>query len=509
MAESNTQRFAERFELHEVLGRGGMAVVHRATDLGNGRIVALKQLIAPERDEQRGHVELLFEREFHTLSQLRHPCVIEVYDYGVTPDGICYYTMELLDGGALRDRVPVPWREVCRLAFDVASSLALLHSRRLLHRDVSPRNVHCTRAGAAKLIDFGAVAPMTADNSLVVGTPAFTAPEVVQRSATDGRTDLFSLGATLYYALTGRLAYPARNFADLFTSWNARPVPPSLHVSDVPKALDELVLSLLSLEPALRPPSAFAVMQQLAAIADLPSAEAEGVSRAYLATPALAGRDALLAGLRDRLVQRFATGGRGVLLRGAPGIGRSRLLDACALEAKTLGARVLRANARGKPQDFEVAVALAEHLVEALPSEELAQQFPQLFEPGQAGRPRLRQLSQLRVQPELLERSLVQLMRAAAKAQPLVFAVDDVHRIDEPSAAVLAALIDRFRYGRAVAVLSAESGGEAASSPALAALSRRCDQLELEPLSREDARRLLASMFGEVPNLDRLNEELF
>src|SRR5262245_34825868 len=114
-----TVRFAQRYELHEELGRGGMAVVHRATDHGTGRVVALKQLLPQEQLEQRAHLELLFEREFHTLSQLRHPCVIDVYDYGISPDGTCYYTMELLHGTSLRERSPLAWREVCRIAFDV------------------------------------------------------------------------------------------------------------------------------------------------------------------------------------------------------------------------------------------------------------------------------------------------------------------------------------------------------------------------------------------------------
>src|SRR5205085_1731189 len=106
---------------------------------------------------EHARVAALFEREFHTLAQLQHPHVIAVYDYGLTSDAQPYYTMELLDGGDLVARAPLPWREACSLLFDVCSSLALLHSRRLLHRDISPRNVRCTRDGRAKLIDFGAM----------------------------------------------------------------------------------------------------------------------------------------------------------------------------------------------------------------------------------------------------------------------------------------------------------------------------------------------------------------
>ena len=89
-----------------------------------------------------------------------------------------------------------------------------------MHRDISPRNVRCTRDGRAKLIDFGAMVPM-GPSAQVVGTPAFIAPEVVHRSALDARTDLYSLGATLYYALTGRMPYPARDFASVLEAWSS------------------------------------------------------------------------------------------------------------------------------------------------------------------------------------------------------------------------------------------------------------------------------------------------
>src|SRR5262249_5755425 len=151
--------------------------------------------------------------------------VIEVYDYGLDAAGP-YYTMELLDGGDLREQSPLPWQRACALVYDVCSSLALLHSRRLMHRDISPRNIRCTRDGKAKLIDFGAMAAM-GPNQQLVGTPAFIAPEAFHFSMLDARTDLFSLGATLYYALTGRVPYPARSLADVVAAWAVKPLPPS------------------------------------------------------------------------------------------------------------------------------------------------------------------------------------------------------------------------------------------------------------------------------------------
>src|SRR5690349_9795433 len=127
-------RIAERYQVIKPLGRGGMASVYHAADAVTGREVALKQF-RPSDDEKGKAVLALFEAEYHSLAQLSHPRMIEVYDYGHSEVGP-FYTMELLDGGDLADRSPLPWREACALIYDVCSSLALLHSRRLVHRDV-------------------------------------------------------------------------------------------------------------------------------------------------------------------------------------------------------------------------------------------------------------------------------------------------------------------------------------------------------------------------------------
>jgi AraC-like DNA-binding protein len=517
----HAQRIANRYEVHELLGRGGMASVYRVTDVATGRQAALKQLLVPDEVEQRAGYAALFEREFHTLAELCHPRVIAVYDYGVSPDTGPYYTMELLDGGDLRERAPLPWREACTLLFDVCSSLALLHSRRLLHRDISPRNVRCTRDGKAKLIDFGAMAPMGAGNGQIVGTPAFTPPETVHRSALDGRADLFSLGATMYYALTGKLAYPARSFAEVIKAWTFKPAPPSARVSDIPVALDDLVMSLISIEPALRPQTAFDVMQRLAAIAGLECSEPEGVSRAYLSAPSLVGRADTLAALREKLaLAKRGRGGGGVFVRAAPGLGRSRSLDACTLEAKTLGATVLRAKATGIQDDFAVALALTRHLVEALPSDALEEHFPELFESlglppdsieaddALRARSKLKSLAELRADPVLLQDSICRFIRAFSKTHLLVVGVDDVHRIDEPSAAVLAKLVDEAHQTSLLVVLTAEADTSEAKF-ALEVLTRRCDELSLDALTRPETRTLFSSMFGDAANLDMLVDEIY
>jgi len=509
-------RVGSRYQIEELLGRGGMACVYRALDVASGQRVALKQLRSSSAAPEQAHAAL-FEREFQTLMQLRHPHVISVYDYGLLDDGSPYYTMELLDGGDLRERAPLPWREACKVTFEVCSSLALLHSRRLLHRDVSPRNIRCTLDGSAKLIDFGALAPMSAGGAQVVGTPAFTAPETLHGLALDARTDLFSLGVTLYYALTARVPYPARTFADLLAAWGQKVTPPSAFVSEIPAALDALVLALMNVEPALRPNTAFDVMQRLAACAGLQAIESEAVSRAYLSTPSLVGRDEVLSGLREQLKSARMSRGASVLLTGASGVGRSRLLDACVLEAKTLGFTVLRATASGTREAFAIARALTAQLLDALPSDGAVQLASELFAPPPATpggdveqtaslRPVLRDFSDPKLDGAELQTALCRSLKNVSRGHPLLIAVDDVHRIDRPSAALLAELIELTERGAIFVALTADA--EAAADETLEVLARRCSKLPVAALNREQTQRLLGSLFGDVANLEMLSGEI-
>src|SRR5262245_59134228 len=178
--------------------------------------------------------------------------------------------MELLDGADLASLGRLPWPQACALLRDVASSLSVLHSRGLLHRDVSARNVrYSSTSGAAKLIDFGALCSIGLDLE-VVGTPPFVAPEAMQMQALDARTDLFALGALGYYLLSGRHAYPARQLRELRDAWRSAPPPIGRLVPDVPAALSQLIMELLALDRSARPHSAAEIMKRVCTIAQLP-----------------------------------------------------------------------------------------------------------------------------------------------------------------------------------------------------------------------------------------------
>jgi serine/threonine-protein kinase len=195
----SNENFADRYRVVARIARGSSGEIFSVVDEWDGRQLALKRLL---ECGDRNQV-LLFEREFHLLSSLRHPRIIDVYDYGVA--GAPYYTMELLEGSDLRSLAPVEVTQAATHLRDIAVSLAWLHSRRVLHRDVSPRNARLDRHGRCKLLDFGALTTFgTAE--VVVGTPPCVPPEALHAEPLDQRADLYGLGAVGYRLLTGRYA---------------------------------------------------------------------------------------------------------------------------------------------------------------------------------------------------------------------------------------------------------------------------------------------------------------
>jgi len=492
------QSVGGRYQVLELLGRGGMGAVYRVRDDRSGRELALKRLLSREnRDEL---VARLFEREFHTLSELAHPRIIEVYDYGVDDSG-AYYTMELLGGQDLRALGKTEWRTACALLRDVASSLAILHSRRLLHGDLSPRNVRCTLDGRAKLLDFGAMMPMGVTKR-VVGTPPYIAPELVQMQPLDGRTDLYALGALGYFLLTGVQAYPARSVLQLRDVWRSTPRAPGELAPEIPTALSQLIMELLQLNRTTRPRTAGVVMERLCAIASLPGGEQADVAEAYLTTPTLVGRDAQLASVRGRLLAATRGSGHVIVVQGASGSGRSRFLDGCVLEAKLLGSHVLRVDAGDASQGtYGVALALCDQLFELAP--EAARRSAQLHGAVLA---HLLGAERAGTQPigerpdrHKLLAALRELMSSAARSLRLVIAVDDADRIDEASASLLVALSQKAGRRPLCLIVTTDSGGQGTAAVDLLIASG--ESIALPALDEGQTEQLLRSVFGEASHL--------
>lgn len=497
-----------RYEVEAELGHGGTARVYRVVDQRSGQRVALKQLASTERQAQT--LRAMLEREYHTLVHLEHPRIVRAFDYGLDAKGP-YYTMELLEGCTARDLLKTERIEVtavCRLLRDAASALALVHSRRLVHRDVSPRNLWCTPDGRGKLIDFGTLVAM-GPQTRVAGTPAFVPPEAVYLQPLDARCDLFALGALAYFLLTKRNAYPAREIAELRERWQRRPPPPDALCSDVPRALSDLVMALLSLDARGRPGSAAELVERLSGIASLPQEDERRYAQSFLTSPKLIGRDRESAALRKQLLQAMRGSGAAASVVAPAGLGRSRLLASFVLEAKVLGAAAVLVDAMAVDDErLGVATALVERVLDVLPmSAALAIDLaPTLSHASPAlhrafGSPTLARLAPIE-RPGKVSAALLAFFEIVSREHRLVLAVDDVHRADGESLGVLARLALRAGERHLLLVTSCDQAALAHAPPALEQLARSASRLELTALEPAQTLELLDSLFGAVPGIE-------
>jgi tetratricopeptide (TPR) repeat protein len=471
--------------------------VYAVVDETTGDSLALKRLsVTPG---SAAIAEVMLAREYNALAHLSHPLVVSVYDYG-RDSGVPYYTMELLSGENLRDLSPLGWRDACYVLRDVASALGIIHSRRLVHRDVTTRNVCRVEGGRAKLLDFGALTPMGPIRDLV-GTPPFVPPEALEEQRLDGRADLFALGAVAYFVLTGQHAYGASTFRELGHAWRFPVNPPSAITPDIPAALDELVLSLLSLVRTARPQSAAEVFRRLSAIAALPPVDAPEVAQAYLATPSLVGRERAFGRVRKHLDRLKRGKGSALLVEGAPGVGRSRLLGAFLLEAKLLGKVTLRASGRDSSSEpFHVVRALAR---EYLSSGAALESRP---EGADAGAPALFETTSDGEDWHAEAARLVAFFTQIAEGTPLVLAVDDVDAADDASLTSLALLSQSSRSLPLLLLFTSQLG---ARRSALVELRHSATSFVVDPLTAAETRTLVSSLFGDVPQVEALSEWVY
>lgn len=268
------------YRLVEPIGQGGMGQVWRAEHRLLAREAAIKLISPSTGGESVPVVRQRFEREARAISALQSPHTVTLFDYGVTEEGRLYYVMELLRGFDLDDLVtkygPLPPARAAHLVAQMCASLEEAHAAGLTHRDIKPRNALVCRLGAesdfVKVLDFGLVKQAAGAEDLRItrpesttGTPAFMAPEVALGVDFDGRADIYSLGCTAYWLLTGRFVFEGKTATSMLMEHvNSAPVPPSGRVeTPVPAGLDRLVLECLAKDPALRPRSAAELRHRL------------------------------------------------------------------------------------------------------------------------------------------------------------------------------------------------------------------------------------------------------
>ena len=279
-AEVRDARKLGQYTLVSKIGEGGMGAVYRARHAMMQRPTAIK-LLSGEKSSARELAR--FEREVQLTAKLTHPNTITIFDYGHTPDGIFYYAMELLDGASLQAVVeqdgPQPAERVVGILLQIAGALEEAHNVGLIHRDIKPANIIlCTQGGrpdVAKLLDFGLVKNLKPEGvsevtvaGTISGTPHYMSPEQIKTpESVDGRSDLYSLGALGYYALTGHVLFDSDTLVELFAhQLNTKPVLPSRQTEvSVPAALDAVIMSCLEKDPANRPGSVAELAERLRA----------------------------------------------------------------------------------------------------------------------------------------------------------------------------------------------------------------------------------------------------
>jgi hypothetical protein len=268
--------FLGRYQVRDVIGSGAMGTVFRGYDPRLQRPVALKTIRLDQKLPAERRTELLARllHEAVTTARFNHPNIVAVYDVE-DQGGAAFMAMEYIDGGSLEvlvsDHGSLEQGAVAILGRDVAKALGAAHANRLVHRDIKPANILLGTDGAIKVTDFGIaqlVSSMSGREDVVFGTPGFLPPETLQGKGYDASGDLFSLGAVLYFSLTGRRPFEAKTVRDVIRKTLFGSLTPLSQIeSDTDPELDSLIMGLLSNDQRRRPQNANTVAERLDLIA--------------------------------------------------------------------------------------------------------------------------------------------------------------------------------------------------------------------------------------------------
>ncbi len=464
---------AQRYRLEEQLGEGGMGVVFKAFDTALDRSVAIKAL-SPHLIGDEGLRRLL--REAQSAAKLTHPNIVAIHDV-IDHGDTRLIVMEYVAGRTLRQVMPLPYAEAVEIASQVCLALEYAHAHGIVHRDIKPENIIIAESGTAKVMDFGLArsegrSRMT-QTGMIVGTVAYMAPEQALSGTVDGRSDLYSLGAVLYEAITGKQPFEADDpIAVISMHVNVPPVSPRFHRSEIPGVLESIILRLLAKDPTER----YASAEELARVfkSVLVAGESpDGTAPTDEARPTptslfemmtqgrLIDREEEVAALKRALESMLSAKGQVVFVAGEPGIGKTRLAEELLVYARLRGALAivghcyeqevnvpylpfvesLRAAVRGIAGDrLGLLVGpYAAELVKLVP--ELSRRIPELIPtpPLEPDQERMR-----------LYDNVTAFLAGLARAQPLVLMLDDLHWAD---AATLQLLRHLARSSRAERLL--------------------------------------------------------
>jgi serine/threonine-protein kinase len=266
--------FANRYEVKELLGAGGMGLVFRAMDTELGEVIALKTLKKEMLDQDPNALER-FKSEIRLARRISHRNVVRTHDLG-EHSGSYFITMEYVEGRSLKElirergRLPVPvtltvGKQLCR-------ALEVAHAAGVIHRDIKPQNMVVQSDGVLKVMDFGIARLASGHGSMthagmIVGTPEYMSPEQLMGDELDGRADIYAVGCVLYECLVGNTPITADTPITIIAKvMEETPRAPHTAYADIPVALSELVMACLAKKAADRPASALEVHDRLEAL---------------------------------------------------------------------------------------------------------------------------------------------------------------------------------------------------------------------------------------------------
>ena len=493
------------------IGKGGMATVVLARNASDQQ-VALKILKANRFKTGLSR----FKREWRALCRIHHPNIIRVEEYGDVLNHP-YIVMEYVEGTDLHQTIRAfkyldnpedRWRRCEDILVDTCRALAHVHQRGLVHRDLKPSNILIDGAGRAKLTDFGIVKDLDPDandamvSRTLVGTWAYASPEQISGDTVDHRSDLYSLGIILFAMLTGCRPFDEKDMKGYLDAHrNKKPPRPRQLDRRVPKILDEICTRLLEKQPKDRFQSAREVLYRLEQIE-----EESGPNLAGDWKPALVGRSPELEVINDAVDRLTRREGGMLVIEGAEGTGRTRLLETAAERATSIGIPTHRLNAGTGAAELFGLISFCREVMEALGDrtpKSLADQVAD-WSAGQArgGDAVFRLMDALRP-------AVVQLCGDG----PRILLYDDFHKLPRRGLELVANLVrSTVAIGEPVLLVATVRSGQ--HEPALESILHGDElgispsRIRLEPLTEAAVQNLVKLMLGESNRARALAQRL-
>lgn len=502
-------RISGRYSILEFIGKSEFTEVYKVKDRHAGRVAALKVL----RKDAPPAQGLILKQEFFYLTQLLHRNIVKVFDFGLTSDSIPFFTMEFVPGVEIRRFFSGYTPQLVGVLIELLSALDAIHREGFVHCDIKPSNILVYEKDGTpqvKLLDLGFVERMSLVPKEGKGTLGYIAPEVFKGVDIDGRTDLYSLGLVFYETLTGIGPGEGLHLEEwLKRQYYSTFEPIRRFNPDVPEALENVVMRMISRERERRPANAGEVVEELV-MAGLVSHQDPTVSEVFgnghekgqvserrdLMAPVFVGRQGMVEGLKQLLAEAGGGNPRVVFISGERGVGKSRLLAEFKFFAQLEGATVFA---------FEpVALgARSQSLVELLISTlKIRGEDEKVVDLNAFEQSKFR-----------LFEHLVQKLKTVSESHrlihSLVLLVDDFELFDPLSlefVRYLALSLERERIFLVVSGLREKRFldliNELTAKP-------HCRHFEVEVLSEESVRQLVVSVVGEVDRIDELVRWLY